>query len=56
MTTIQDKATMIDGRWVTIPFIRTERGDRPAIPPAAIIETKSTDLTTRKDEADARRS
>lgn len=37
---ILDKVTMIDDRWIAIPFIRDEHGDRPAIPFEAIIPAR----------------
>ena len=49
---ILDKVTMIDDRWVTIPFIRDEAGDRPAIPFEAIRPT----VTPAKEKDNARSS
>lgn len=46
ITRIQDKATITDdGRWVTIPYLRDDRGDRPLIPLETLTTTIPKDLS-----------
>jgi hypothetical protein len=49
---IYDKQSMVDpDRWINVPHIRDERGDRPVMTLADLVPSLS-DLTTKRKDAD----